>query len=209
MACLFPIRAYRLHDQVTENGKSVVVFNEQEISSEHYEPIKLPCGKCIECRLSKVRDWTVRICHETEMWSENCFVTLTYDDQHVDPKGSLVKTDFPKFIRRLRKKYKGKDGVRENGKMRYPVRYFYCGEYGEEYGRPHLHACIFNFDFTDKVYQYTRDGIEHFTSEKLSELWQKGRCEVGEVTEKSAAYCASYIMKKKGGDSSGCYVRFR
>lgn len=80
------------------------------------------------------------------------------------------------------------------------VRYYYGGEYGEKYGRPHYHACIFGVDFADKIYDHSTDtGFRLYTSETLKKLWPHGDHLIGELTWESAAYTARYIMKKING----------
>ena len=125
------------------------------------------------------------------MHDKNCFITLTYDDDHL-PKGkTLVVDDFQRFMKRLRFKYP------------YPIRFFHCGEYGEKFHRPHYHAIIFGHDFTDKKLWPTKS-TKHpiFTSKELSELWPLGHCSVGAVTFASAAYVARYITKKITGPTA-------
>lgn len=81
------------------------------------------------------------------------------------------------------------------------VRYFHCGEYGEETGRPHYHCLLFNFDFHDKVYfKSNSSGDRLYTSALLSKLWPFGHHFIGAVTFESAAYVARYVMKKVTGD---------
>jgi len=95
-------------------------------------------------------------------------------------------------MKRLRKRFYG------NSKGE--VKYFHCGEYGEKFGRPHHHACLFNFDFPDKeLKRKTPAGCYVYTSKILEELWPHGIHEIGDVTYQSAAYVARYIMKKMGG----------
>lgn len=74
-----------------------------------------------------------------------------------------------------------------------------AAEYGEEYKRPHYHACIFGYDFPDKTLWKVRDGIPIYTSDLLERVWGKGFCTIGDVTFESAAYCARYVMKKING----------
>ena len=75
-----------------------------------------------------------------------------------------------------------------------------CGEYGENRGRPHFHACLFNFDFPDKkVWRKTSQGHPVWRSPSLEALWPYGFSEIGSVTFQSAAYVARYIMKKATG----------
>lgn len=80
------------------------------------------------------------------------------------------------------------------------IRYFHCGEYGDELRRPHYHALIFGFDFEDKsLYRQNAQGDSLYTSEALSKEWGKGFCTTGDVTFQSAAYVARYVMKKRTG----------
>lgn len=79
------------------------------------------------------------------------------------------------------------------------IRYYHCGEYGSKNMRPHYHACIFNFDFPDRVIWSLRDGVKLYVSQMLSEVWGKGFVTVGEVTFESAAYVARYVTKKISG----------
>lgn len=128
------------------------------------------------------------------MHEDNCFITLTYNDQHLPPDGTLDHRVFQKFMKRLRKKYPHK------------IRYYMCGEYGENFGRPHYHACLFNHDFKDKTPWSERDGVILYRSKELEKLWSDengepmGFATVGGVTFQSAAYVARYIMKKISGD---------
>ena len=94
-------------------------------------------------------------------------------------------------MKRLRKKY-GKG-----------IRFFHCGEYGEQNYRPHYHALIFGLDFDDKeLYKISPTGERYYTSKSLSELWPYGFAVIGNVTFESAAYVARYVMKKITGENA-------
>ena len=137
------------------------------------------------------------------MHEENCFLTLTYNDQNLPKDKSLHKSEIQLFIKRLRKHY-------------YPkrIRYYACGEYGNDFARPHYHACIFGHDFEDKEIHKrghygtkttanTRRGeFDIYRSKTLEKLWPKGFSTIGEVTFDSAAYVARYITKKINGKNS-------
>ena len=190
MACFSPLKAYR-STQKNENGKYPIVFN----SKEGYEDqkLELPCGQCIGCRLERSRQWAIRCTHEASLYDDNCFITLTYNDDHLPNDRSLNKAHFQKFMTRLRKRF-GKN-----------IRYYHCGEYGEQYGRPHYHACIFNFDFKDKTLWKKSRENPLYVSETLNELWPYGYASIGSVTFQSAAYVARYIMKKITGDAANSH----
>lgn len=154
-------------------------------------PVEVPCGQCIGCRLERSRQWAIRCVHEAQLHSENCFITLTYNNDHLPADGSLDVTHWQKFMKRLRKKYG--DGIR----------FFHCGEYGHQLGRPHYHACIFGFDFPDKVlWKQSPSGERLYRSASLESLWPFGYSSVGTLTFESAAYVARYIMKKHLGQGA-------
>jgi len=105
--------------------------------------------------------------HEAACHEANSFVTLTYDDAHLPPGGSLRPGDMVKFWKRLRAALGRK------------VRYFHCGEYGEQLGRPHHHALIFGFDFPDKVWLRGSGETSLWRSPFLESLWPFGHSSVG------------------------------
>jgi hypothetical protein len=189
MACYHPLTAYLSgHQTNNATGKSFrrVSFKETD---EHDRQISLPCGQCIGCRLERSRQWAMRCIHEAQLHENNCFITLTYNDQNLPQNGSLTKSDFQKFIKRLRKFIAPAK-----------LRYYMAGEYGTSFGRPHFHACIFGHDFHDKkLHQRTASGSVLYTSKDLEKLWTYGYSSIGDVTFESAAYVARYIMQKQTG----------
>lgn len=83
------------------------------------------------------------------------------------------------------------------------LRYYYGGEYGEKYGRPHYHACLFNLDFNDKkLITETDAGYKLYESPTLQRYWPHGQHRIGELTWQSAAYTARYITNKITGDKA-------
>ncbi len=185
MPCFSPLQGFR-SKIVAANGKRGIVFK----ASEGYLdlPVKVPCGQCIGCRLERSRQWAMRCLHEASLYEDNCFITLTYNDDNLPLGGGLCLGDFQRFIKRLRKRHAPRK-----------IRFYHCGEYGELLGRPHYHACLFNHDFEDKTpWQYRNENLL-YVSASLSELWPQGYSSVGQVTFQSAAYVARYIMKKVTG----------
>jgi hypothetical protein len=177
--------------EVNKSGKRSLTWNR---SKSNDESVIISCGNCIGCRLERSRQWAIRITREAELHPVNCFITLSYNNEHLPKNGSLDKTIFPKFMKRLRRKYDGRT-----------IRYFHCGEYGESTFRPHYHACLFNFDFPDKVYhKKTVKGSHLYRSKILDQLWTDpktgkslGYAWIGELNFDSAAYVARYIVKKQ------------
>jgi len=154
-----------------------------------FQSINLPCGQCVGCRIQKAQSWATRCTHEASLHDDNCFVTLTYNDEKLE-SSSLIKKHFQNFMKYLRKEYPKKK-----------IRFYACGEYGDKTERPHFHACLFGIDFEDKIeYKKTKE-FPLWTSEKLDKSWGKGNCIIGPVNNNTAAYVARYIGKKIMGTS--------
>tara|TARA_R110002072_G_scaffold196017_3_gene353387 strand:+ start:2238 stop:3008 length:771 start_codon:yes stop_codon:yes gene_type:complete len=130
--------------------------------------------------------------HEAQLYEDNCFITLTFDEEHLPNDYSLNHDYFQKFMKRLRKEIAPQK-----------VRYFMCGEYGDDSWRPHFHAILFNYNFPDKV-KYTVGDSEnpYFISEQLYRLWPYGFHLIGECAFDTAAYVARYCVKKITGDEA-------
>ena len=186
MPCFSPIKGYRAK-HVNASGKRSIVFSKNDGFSDL--PVEINCGQCVGCRLEKSRQWAIRCLHEASLYDENCFITLTYNDEKLPSDNSLNKGHFQLFMKRLREKFKGRK-----------IRYYHCGEYGDKTDRPHYHAIIFNLDFQDKELYSSREGVQLYTSETLEKVWQNGFATIGDVTFESAAYVARYVMKKVTGE---------
>ena len=167
--CLFPVRAEK-----------------QEFGRPKLDPegqIQLPCGKCFECISKRAVDWATRARHEISSHNENCFLTLTYDEENL-PSFLIVKAEFQKFIKRLRKKTKTK------------LRYMVSHEYGGRTGRPHHHAIVFGYSPNNQYYyRDSPSGEPLFRSKELEKLWTHGYSSIGTANEKTAYYIASYSLK--------------
>lgn len=213
MPCYYPLKGYLVHD--VDTGTQTVEFFKTRAQASHStleNKIELPCGRCIGCRLEHSRQWAVRCMHEASLHDDNCFVTLTYDEDHVPSDNSLNKKHFQDFMKRLRKNvnYPIKKRAKELKIPYVPkvIRYYHCGEYGENFGRPHYHACLFGIDFDDK--EKIKDG-EHplYYSAKLQQCWPLGFHTIGELTFESAAYVSRYCTKKMTGPLAEAYYEGR
>lgn len=184
MPCYHPLTGYYAR-KINDSGKRSLVFDVEKALLP--EPIQIACGRCIGCRLDRSLSWALRCTHEASLYEDNCFITLTFNDLNI--KASLDVSDFQNFMKRLRKKI-----------APHKVRFFHCGEYGEQFSRPHHHACLFGFDFPDKILFNNNGKSKTYTSEMLAELWPYGFHSIGEVTFDSAAYVARYVLKKWNKD---------
>lgn len=187
MPCYHPVKAFSL----ASGGISFV--EKGDIRGD----IKVPCGRCIGCRLDRARDWTLRILHEQKAHGGvNChFLTLTFDDDHLPKPPSIDVEHWQLFAKRVRNTLG-------------PFRFFMCGEYGDLTGRPHYHAIVFGLVIPDLKWWTTRKQMDVYTSEKLEALWGQGRIEIGSVTAQSANYVARYSLKKVTGDPASLHYRW-
>lgn len=242
MSCDYPIPAYR-------NGDGSITFN--GFADLHRDPLRqtilIRCNQCTGCRLLRSSHWATRCWHESKTHTYNCWLTLTYADEHLPQRydtglihpvtkkpiysGSLHKEHPQKFIRALRKALgrrvscilhsytatafptlttRPSSTLQSDGhpvepdiklvRLKPTLRYYYGGEYGEKYGRPHYHLCLFGIDFDDKQYVHTTElGYKLYESPTLTKLWKYGQHSIGELTWETAAYTARYIMKKITG----------
>jgi hypothetical protein len=202
MACYHPISAglsgYSTNSATGRVYRRVIFKkNDPDIVQE----VSLPCGQCIGCRLERSRQWALRCMHEAQLHENNCFITLTYDNTHLPGDQSLHHEDFQRFIKLLRHY-----AWRKLGKK---LRYYMAGEYGDNFGRPHYHACIFGIDFHDKkLWKRTSSGSLIYRSDILETLWPFGYSSIGDVNFESAAYVARYIMKKQTGKEAKNHYQY-
>lgn len=213
MPCFSPLHARYV---VGDDGKKHLKFSNasarqfvEGFTCNDKDLLKIPCGKCIGCKIERARQWGVRCMHEASLYSKNCFITLTYDDAFLPIGGTLVKSDFINFMKRLRGRFvpqipEGLDDEAEaDWLLRNGIRYYHCGEYGELNNRPHYHALLFNFDFPDKVFLKMSGENRLYTSQILNDLWLgQGHCVIGDVTFDSAVYVATYCTKVRSGPTA-------
>jgi hypothetical protein len=132
---------------------------------------------------------------------QNCFVTLTYDDEHLrncplldnikHPKypGTLLKNDLQLYFKRLRK-------------AGYNFKYVACGEYGEENFRPHYHIIFFGIGIACDVFRVYSGSNDIQVNEQVKHdlYWKKGIVDVGTCTKDSIRYTVDYIQKSLNGE---------
>jgi len=148
-------------------------------------PKLVSCRKCIECLQVRANEWGLRCHFELKENEKNCFITLTYDEEH-NPK-ILWKPEVQKFIKRLRK------SIEPN-----KIKYFACGEYGDQRLRPHFHIVIFGHDFEDKQFvKLSKSEKAIYYSKELETLWPYGMSTVQEANVNTVRYSAKYSMKQK------------
>lgn len=189
MTCYSPVLMFKLDRRHPSTGNYVYV---------HYltprdrclvlEEIHRACGGCVGCRLSHSVQWSIRCMHESSLHDSNSFITLTFAPEHLPEDRGLHHFYYQDFMKRLR------------DRLNYiPLRYYMCGEYGSKLSRPHFHACIFGYDFPDRILWRNHRGNNLYVSPLLSDLWPFGFSTIGEMNFMTAAYVARYCLKKITG----------
>lgn len=220
MGCYHPIAMYWKIGRYTADGKKELTMKSpilyktkwgELLPDPTWEKIDIPCGKCIGCRLEYSRQWAQRIQKEASLYSQNWFLTLTYDPEHLPWIDSLntetgeyilgnplVPKHMTKFMKDLRRYW-------EHHFKHYGIRFYLAGEYGDKYERPHYHICLMNFPIQEEMlefYKHNELGDSIFKCEIIEKIWGKGQIAIGSLTWQSAAYVARYIIKKQKGPSS-------
>lgn len=162
---------------------------------------KLPCGRCLSCRLERAGDLATRAVHEAQMHAAegrgSCFVTYTFADEFL-PKDLSVSVSFvQRFHHRMRKAIG-------------PFRFLLSAEYGDRDKRPHYHGCYFGHDFREDRYPWkkTEAGVL-YRSPTLERVWTYGHCLLSDFTRENGGYTARYTTKKAGGGAEdAAYTRF-
>lgn len=174
-------------------------INLQTVRSSEGEEYKVPCGKCILCRMKRAQNWAIKLIKESYYHKKMCMVTLTFDPKKlIDHEcGSNVmysknleysKEHFQKFMKRLRKKF-------PSGK----ISYFKIGEYGEKHKRAHYHVIFYGLGIEDlecKLAGMSNKSKEIYTSKIIDEAWKLGICTVSECNNAVIKYVANYSLKK-------------
>lgn len=170
MACTQPVRAWQ------SPGGGPIKWREPVDRKDGTSHFKVPCGRCLSCRMQRGREWAIRCNLELQQHSAACWATLTYDDAHVTR--TLKPEHFSGFIKRLRTNLDRSAATRSVASSK--IRFFGCGEYGERYGRPHFHVVLFGTTETKAIEQ----------------SWTAGIVRVDPVSPAAIAYVAGYCTKK-------------
>lgn len=147
-----------------------ILWNAYNLSSQCITPFfkkespgtPLPCGRCPGCISRRTSGWSFRLRKESELHTLSEFVLLTYEECPRTPRNyrTLKKSDVQSFFKRLRKltdkrikkHYKKKTGLLQSKiKTHATIKYYLCGEYGTQFGRPHYHIILFGAEQQDII----------------------------------------------------------
>lgn len=166
------------------------------------------CGNCYQCQTEHRGEFALRCSTEKKHSKSSQFLTLTYDNAHLETNHSKTwqnefwlktRCELPEnivydgfllnrshgllFRRRLQRLL---DKVRLNHSL---FRFCECGEYGDLHKRPHIHLLLFHKE-------YIRDDI----IERLAlQKWEFGNIDVGLVNDSSINYIGKHYVKSNLG----------
>lgn len=171
-----------------------------------YGTVQLPCGYCLNCRKDKQNYYIDRANYEYCKRLTASFVTFTYsdlwlpklavrdfdgsfifDDEHGSKvlRASLDYRDLTKFIDNIRHYIVSHPDIQ--GVLCQPdFSYIYCGEYGDEFGRPHFHVLFFGLDFA-------------YCKKLIFESWKYGFIDVLPLLDGGIRYVCKYMDKQTFG----------
>ena len=179
MTCLYPVPMSPNSDdnkkRFYKNGKKG-------------ERIFVPCRHCVNCIDNRIREWTYRLLAESKRHTKMCFITLTYDDEHLPQGSSCCADDVSKFIKRIRRYYE------YHGGKKLDLVHFSATEYGGESGRPHAHLLILGIDYNDLLPQNSKL-VSHNTKNCNSPFWKNGLLNYGTDVSLSDSRMIRYVTK--------------
>ena len=205
MMCLNPVKAYfNPFNPTNKNGRLNLRFHPKDGIRLNFD---LPCGKCDLCRHQKFKEWSRRL--QLEAFDlPSTFLTLTFDEAHLNPPS---KRDVQLFLKRFRQlSRKGLDLSR--------FKYFFVSELGSRTKRPHYHAILFGVDclrnpFFETYlasYKVGKNGKRYpiYASKMIESVWDKGFNTVDVCTSANIRYVAKYISKNLGNGDDNYFRLF-
>lgn len=131
---------------------------------------------------------------ELTQHGEASFVTLTYSNPWLPRMtanniATLIPRDLQLFLKRFRKEMAPSK-----------IRFFACGEYGDDNHRPHFHLALFNVPHCRYGQTRYRPNSKKTTCcdicDLLRDTWGKGRIQSDVFNIGTAQYIAGYVTKK-------------
>lgn len=175
--------------------------------------LRVPCGRCVACRMRRAREWSLRLECESKYYDDICFTTLTYDELNIPYNIYQLDGEDEEFISDV---VRGKEldcfsSISEDTyffptlsardlqlfikrlrkRLDYPIKYYAVGEYGTKRQRPHYHLMFFGLRPADWHY--------------VEESWNYGFVLNKPFYPETCVYVAGYIQKKLYGPDRNLY----
>lgn len=175
--CLYPkLIKNRKYVKNKKNGGVIPAVSDKRAL---YVPVG--CGKCMECKKQKARNWSVRLQEEIRVNKNGKFVTMTFSDEVLvnlskdingltgyELENEIATLAIRRYLERWRKKHKKS------------VRHWLVTELGQnKTERVHIHGIIWSDEIND-----------------IKDIWNYGHVWIGDyVNEKTINYIVKYVSK--------------
>lgn len=158
--------------------------------------VPVGCGKCMECKKQKAREWTVRLQEEIKENKNGKFVTLTFSNESIkelakeikglngyDLDNEIATLATRRFLERWRKKYKKS------------VRHWFVTELGGNGTENiHIHGIIWT-DKLNEISEIWKYGFITIGERRYDNGKEKNNKTIGYVNEKTINYIVKYVNK--------------
>lgn len=183
-------------------------YKPPKCTDERLKYVPVSCGRCIECRKKKKREWMVRLTEEIKSDNKCMFVTLTFSDKNFkqlamkifnrqtqnDEEENRVCTEAVRYwLERIRKESKKS------------IKHWLITEKGEDFGRIHLHGIIWaenwalekwNYGYVSRG-TYVNEKTINYITKYVTKVNEKFKHFIGKILT-SKGIGKDYITKNKG-----------
>ncbi len=175
--CLYPKIIKNRKYVANKKNKGIV----PQVKDKRVLYVPVACGKCMECRKQKSRQWQVRLTEEVRNDKTGKFVTLTFSDEALEELGKEIKgldgydkdneiatKAMRRYLERWRKKHKKS------------VKHWFVTELGTtRTERIHMHGIMWTNEIED-----------------IEKIWKYGHVWIGDyVNDSTVGYIVKYINK--------------
>ena len=209
--CLYT--KYILNPKYRPNKKNN--YRPPKCEDERLKYVPVSCGRCIECRKKKKREWLVRLSEEIKSDNKCMFVTLTFSDKEFKELSHkvfnrLTQNDEEenqiciKAVRMWLERIRAKTGK--------SIKHWLITEKGEDFGRIHLHGIVWadTWVLDEWGYGYVSRGTYvneqtiNYITKYVTKVNEKFRNFIGKVLT-SKGIGRIYIEKNKGSGKADEY----
>lgn len=209
--CLYT--KYILNPKYRPNKKNN--YKPPKCEDERLRYVPVSCGRCIECRKKKKREWLVRLSEELKSDNNCMFVTLTFSNIAYEKLSKIVFNRLTqndeeenqvciKAVRMWLERIRAKTGK--------SVKHWLITEKGEDFGRIHLHGIVWSepWILNEWGYGYVSRGTYvneqtiNYITKYVTKVNEKFRNFIGKVLT-SKGIGKAYIDKNKGSGKADEY----
>lgn len=203
--CLYPVKIQNKKYTDTIKNRGVI----PPIQDSRTMTIEAGCGKCIECRKKKAREWQARLHEEIKVSKNGKFVTLTFSTESVIKLTEIVRKEINEEIKEIEKEKLDEDkGIRIQKLTRKTYGYgldnqiatkgvrLFLERWRKEYKKSVRHWLVteLGHNGTENIHIHGILWADDIT--KLKEIWQYGYVWKGKKVEGQINRLENYVNGK-------------